>query len=225
MLFHLYNNYYVDRTPNRQYELEQCFIRNISCREIDKIIVLMSKAHQMHFVQMILRNDLESFTKKIKVVNCDNRPTYREWFSMTRNYSDINSISCIANSDIFFTDEEVKKIKSYSFNEKNCLALSRWDISDEKKLNEAIHFDRSDSQDCWIKKGSFTDIPEAYFTLGIAGCDNRIAYLLNENGYNVLNPSKSIKTYHYHNSNVRNYINHSQVERLIPPYLQITPTL
>lgn len=224
MKFHLYNNYYVDRTPNRQYELEQCFIRNILCSEIDRIIVLMSNAHQMHFVQMLLRNDLEAYSKKIKVVLSETRPTYRDWFSMTRKYTDINSISCIANSDIIFTDEEIQKIKQYDFGINNCIALSRWDISDINDLSKSIIHDRSDSQDAWIKKGSFKDIPEAKFTLGIAGCDNRIAYLLEQSGYKLFNPCYSIKSYHLHNSNVRNYINRSHIERLPPPYSRVIPS-
>ena len=107
MQFQLYNNYYVDRTANRQYEIEQCFIRNIKCWEIDEIIILMSASHQMHFVQMLLRNDLQSYSKKIKVVLAEHRPSYRDWFSMTRKYSNNECISCISNSDIFFTNEEV----------------------------------------------------------------------------------------------------------------------
>lgn len=225
MQFHLYNNYYVDRTPNRQYELEQCFIRNIICSEIDKIIVVMSKTHQMHFVQMMLRNNLESHSKKIKVVLSDERPTYRDWFSITRKYSDIDSISCISNSDIFFTNEEIKKIKNFDYGINNCIALSRWDIIDINDLSKSIIYDRSDSQDAWIKRGSFIDIPDAKFTLGIAGCDNRIAYLLEQSGYKLTNPCYSIKSYHLHNSNVRNYINRSHIERLPPPYLSVNPTI
>tara|TARA_R110002153_G_scaffold128236_6_gene276213 strand:- start:209 stop:886 length:678 start_codon:yes stop_codon:yes gene_type:complete len=220
----LYNNYYVDRTANRQYEIEQCFIRNIKCSEIDTIVVLMTANHQMHFVQMLLRNDLQSYSKKIKVVHSENRPSYRDWFSMTRKYSDINSISCILNSDIFFTDSEILKIKQYDFLINNCMALSRWDVKDINDLSKSILHERSDSQDCWIKKGSFTDINEANFTLGIAGCDNRIAYLLEQKGYRLINPCYSIKSYHLHNSNVRNYINRSHIERLPPPYSRVIPT-
>lgn len=224
MQFHLYNNYYVDRTPNRQHEIEQCFIRNIKCWEIDKIIVLMSVSHQMHFVQMLLRNDLQSYSKKIKVVLSEHRPSYRDWFSMTRKYSNNECISCISNSDIFFTNEEVLKLKKYEYGINSCIALSRWDVNDIDDLSQSVINDRSDSQDCWIKKGSFFDISDANFTLGIAGCDNRIAYLFEQRGYKLTNPCYSIKSYHLHNSNVRNYINRSHVERLPPPYLRVKPT-
>lgn len=224
LTFNLFTNYYLDRQPNRQYELEYCLVQNLKCSEIDRLFIVMNPKHQMHFVQMLLRNNIEHLNKKVKVIHYEKRPSYRTWFTLTNKYSSDNTLSCIANTDIFFDSENVSLIKNFDFTGNKCLALSRWDIHSDDKTN-AKHYERSDSQDCWIVKSGFKDIKEAYFTLGIAGCDNRIAYLLNENGYNVINPSKTIKSYHYHSSNVRNYINHSNVERLEPPYLQIKPTV
>jgi len=45
----------------------------------------------------------------------------------------------------------------------------------------------------------------ANFTQGVPGCDNKIAYLLQEAGYVVTNPSTTIKTYHLHLSGIRHY--------------------
>jgi hypothetical protein len=41
--------------------------------------------------------------------------------------------------------------------------------------------------------------------LGTWACDNRIAYILKENKYQILNNSLSIRTYHHHFSNYRTY--------------------
>lgn len=223
MEFNLFTNYYVDRSPNRLYELEQCLIKNITCKSIDKVILVVSPNHQMHFYQMLLRYDLLSFMKKIKVVIYENRPTYREWFSLTRKYSDNNSISCLSNTDIFFLEESVDKIKNFQFENATIMSLSRWDVNNIEDIKGAKVFDRSDSQDSWIVKSSFKDVPEANFTLGIAGCDNKIAYCLEQHGYTLINPCYDITSYHLHNSNVRNYINKSHVERLQPPYSRVIP--
>ena len=70
---------------------------------------------------------------------------------------------------------------------------------------------------------SNSDVP-----LGVPGCDNRIAAeLLYRYGYNVLNPSKSIKTYHYHPSgdSTRMYLNsdYSRNCYVEGPYEHLTP--
>jgi hypothetical protein len=61
------------------------------------------------------------------------------------------------------------------------------------------------------------------FTLGMRGCDNRIAAEFEIAGYRVSNPSKSIRSYHVHNSGIRNYTTTDVIPK---PYLTIpTSTL
>jgi hypothetical protein len=104
------------------------------------------------------------------------------------------------------------------------LALSRWEIQNLEK-NISTHFDRDDSQDTWIFLGSVNNINLADFTLGVCGCDNKIAYLLGENGYYVINPSKTLKTYHLHLTNVRNYLNVvGEATERIPPHYKLIET-
>jgi hypothetical protein len=89
-----------------------------------------------------------------------------------------------------------------------------------------VLFDRADSQDTWIFKGGVNQVSGADFTMGIAGCDNAIAHLLEQHGYNVINPSRTIKTYHLHLTNIRNYtdISGNAIQRIQPPYKLINPT-
>jgi len=85
-------------------------------------------------------------------------------------------------------------------------------------------YNRRDSQDAWIVQGNFKQIPEANFPLGKKGCDNKIAFLLSKK-YIMLNPSRTIRTFHLHLTNVRNYAPHGTKEDLIPPpYKLIQPT-
>ena len=59
----------------------------------------------------------------------------------------------------------------------------------------------------------------------VHNCDNRLAHDIQSHGYNVINPSHTIKTYHLHNSNIRNYLNdrNEPIERIPQPYLLVNP--
>jgi Ca2+-binding EF-hand superfamily protein len=59
----------------------------------------------------------------------------------------------------------------------------------------------------------------------VHNCDNRLAYDIQAHGYNVINPCHTIKTYHLHNSNIRNYLNdkNEPIERIPQPYLLVNP--
>ena len=130
-----------------------------------------------------------------------------------------NNINIISNLDIIIPQEtlysEVSKTINDYIDSKTCLALSRWDIQEN---NTYVHFDRSDSQDTWIFIGGVPNINGADFTLGKCGCDNKILYLLDESGYFLINPSKTLKTYHLHLTNIRNYGN------VIPPPYNLLPS-
>lgn len=145
------------------------------------------------------------------VIEISERLTFNQMFDLTANYKDC--INIIANSDIFF-NETILNARFIA--PSDCWALSRWDYSDGK----AILFDRKDSQDVWVfngeVKGNFGD----YF-LGVPGCDNRLAHDLKVNGYNVLNPSKSIHAIHLHETNYRTYTRETQA---VPrPYHFVLP--
>ena len=223
MGFNLYINFYVDRQTNRQYELQYCLMKNIVCSEVDKVIIVLNKKHILHFFEMMVKNDLIKHYNKVFLIYNEDRPTYNDWFYLTQQYSKEDDISCVSNTDIIFDSENVNKIKNYNWTNSLCMALTRWDLINENDYSTANFFNRCDSQDTWIVKGGFKNV-DADFSLGVAGCDNRIAFLLDKH-YELINPSKTIKTYHLHKSDIRNYINYGQVQRIPPPYLQIHPTL
>ena len=92
----------------------------------------------------------------------------------------------------------------------------RWEYSD----NPRIHIMRADCQDSWIWIGKIKELDFTDFYLGKNGCDNRIAWEIKNKGYNLINPCTTIKSYHYHDSNFRTYLQ----EKAIPsPYEWIHP--
>lgn len=159
----------------------------------------------------------------------EGRPTFSDLFTLCRP----GYVNVIANADIFFDAQGVALIELFfaGLHEvvkyKTCLALSRWDIQPDgtSKLHE-----HADSQDVWIVYGQPTI--DAPFTMGKAGCDNSLAHILASAGFNVINPSKSIKAYHLHNVQWRSYLVNpggtarggDKIERIPPPYHLVKPS-
>lgn len=57
----------------------------------------------------------------------------------------------------------------------------------------------------------------------VHNCDNRIALELRQAGYNISNPSKSIRTIHFHNTQIHNYSTVGDEDLIPSPYLLLTP--
>lgn len=197
----------MDKNPIRQQELEKCFILNLANPLIQKIYCWLDNMDEGH---ELLNHP------KITLVGGTRRPTYKDYFNTVNKLTTPNDINCIANSDIYFDEEGIKLIERHiQINE--CYALSRWDVLGEGVVKL---FDRPDSQDVWLFKGKIKDVPNSNFTQARGGCDNSIAHWLWKAGYSVVNPSKDIRTYHLHNSGIRNY---TSKDRVLPPYKLIQP--
>jgi hypothetical protein len=139
-------------------------------------------------------------------IKTNGRPTYLSFFNFINSVTGENDINVIANSDIYFVDFDKYPTST------QCFALTRYEPN--------YFLNRNDSQDSWIFKGKIRIPKYCSFYLGMPGCDNRIAWELQAIGYEVLNPSLTIKTYHVH----KNANTHYGEQKVNPPYLKITPT-
>lgn len=123
-------------------------------------------------------------------------------------------INVIANSDIYFD----ATIHFANPSPAQVYALSRWDVNAD---GSASLWDHHDSQDCYIISGGphmidahtvemrqdiTWETGDFMFTQGIAGCDNRLAHVLQRAGFIVTNPSRTIKSYHLHLCGFRSYV-------------------
>ena len=177
---------------------------------------------QSELVECWWRNDRLDFD--MAVYPSFERPTFSELFAAC----DPEGVNVIANSDIYFSTESLERIVGFyrdPANHRTCMALSRWEVQDHAQRESATLWDHRDSQDVWIFRGK-PDVPGADFTLGIPGCDNRIAKVILDAGYTVINPSRTIKSYHLHTSGYRTYgTGRGGTKRdVIPgPYHRITP--
>jgi hypothetical protein len=197
-------NYYVDPDFERNEELLICLANNCQNSEIDEVCCFTE----------VEPPDFGSVEK----VNFGGRPTFEDFFHYINRVAEPNDISIICNSDIFFNSKDVKMIKA-NLQTHECYTLSRYDL-DEK--GNAVLFDRADSQDAWVFRGRVKTPKSCRYHMGKPGIDNAIAERLQTAGYTVKNPSKSIKSYHVHVTNLRRY---NRVETIEKPYLLITPHL
>jgi hypothetical protein len=203
---HLFVNFYRDKDPMRHRELEECLRRNLSNHEINKIYVFCNDQ------DATLLNGLGCFNKLI-VIRHAGRPTYKEMFEEVNRRTGNKQINIVSNSDMYF---DLSLIHVQKIGIDDCYLLSRWEVGCPFQVQR-----RGDSQDVWIFHGPVKPVPYADFTLGIPGCDNRIAYELQEAGYRVLNPSQTIKAWHLHGTNIRHNLKEIPIPR---PYLIVEPT-
>lgn len=187
----LITQYYNDKNKTRQKEIDDTLKTNVTKDLFD-------------FYCIITETDIELPIKneKIKVYNIQKRLAYKDAFIIcNENYKDC--VCMLANSDIEF-DESIHKLKDIKNDD--FVVLTRY----ERHFNKVISHDTnmiSISQDTW---GFVTPVPETIidntdFYLGKLACDNRIAYEFYNENYKLYNPYVLIKTYHNHESNVRNY--------------------
>ena len=140
-------------------------------------------------------------------------------------------INIIANSDIYTSSHAVSAITGFYSKPANanvCMALSRWDVGPDGVT--AKLYDHRDSQDAWVYLGK---PPKAlieaalHVPMGIPGCDNRLCRLFADHGYTVINPSRTVRMFHLHNSGYRTYgkgRGGAKAELVLPPYLFVKTT-
>ena len=143
-----------------------------------------------------------------RVIIVEGRPTFNELFKLSKQY--LNDINCYCNSDIYFTD--LTRIKQIKPNE--CFAITREDLINNPN--------GPGSQDAWCFRGEIKPI-EVNFTMGMWGCDNRLAHEIKKAGYEIKNPAMSVKLVHLHKEDKRNYTR-TKENTVPPPYLTLPLT-
>jgi hypothetical protein len=192
---------YDPKNKTREKELKIALNNNIHNKDIDQIILITDKTYKH---------------PKIKTIKLDHRPQYSDLFTILNqeNQTQQDHLLIAANSDIYFHPKSIQQIKQ-TITDNTAIILSRWDSTN----NGLKHHNRWDSQDVWAVKNQF--LPGDYnITLGLPGCDNRIAAELQKAGYKLSNPSLDIITIHYHREPHNTY---SEQETLVGEYAFIHP--
>ena len=189
----LYTSYYTASSPERQREIDFCLERNVACKEISQVVLLVEDGR-----------DIPINDPKITVIPNAGRLTYRHWIDLSEELP-ASTISLLANSDIYF-DETIAELSQTLTEDLSFIALTRHD-----RIGSTFrpHPNPRWSQDAWaFKTGSnisdtlktSLDIP-----LGVPRCDNKIAYLFALHGWRIVNPAERILATHVHETQARTY--------------------
>lgn len=219
MLFHdtrkivLIINYFVSDNTQRQEEIDFCVNKNSEFYYFAQVVSIGKTKPVKH--------------PGVHHVHHYKRPNYRQLINYCNRFHR-GDICVIANIDITF-DATLLLVYEIDLNN-TMLALTRWrhefvscDIHKVWDRNVAWGYSRdgfpkgSYTQDAWIFQAPLKiDTDLADFTMGYMGCDNKISQIATDAGYRVINPSKSIKAVHWHDSEHRTYDHDARLEALCP---------
>ena len=151
------------------------------------------------------------------VINGGERMTFGHAFTRLAQLS-VPAYCVIANSDIFF-DETLLLVRRGTLAEaRGVYALQRWEYSHQQSV-----MGPTGGEDVWIFHTNFLP-PLLALTqsilLGIPACDHVILGWFHVNNFTIYNEPHVIKTYHYHQSNVRTYTRKDIItglRALVPP--------
>jgi hypothetical protein len=213
---YLIQQYYVAPQTSRRREIKLALEMNIACPYIDKIILLNEKPMEL------------PASDKITEVIINRRLTYLDVMKHIKYNVPKDTHVIFSNSDIYM-DSTLRQLYSLDM-DKKFLSLLRYDVaSDYNGITSAepkLFGPRPDSQDTWIVWSSSIDFEPSEadfgFSFGIPGCDNAITVSMLRKRFAVANPALSIKTYHIHSSNVRNYNASDVIDK--PVFLYVEPT-
>ena len=109
-MVNLFINYYRDKNPERANELMVCFLKNGLCKNID---------HAFVFVDDTIPNQRDR--NQLTYVYFG-RPTFEDFFFYINTVTNEDDINIIANTDIYFDDENIELIKN-NIGSNECYAL------------------------------------------------------------------------------------------------------
>ena len=211
----IFCQFFIHSNKERQNEILKCLKLNVKNKYITKIYLLNESIYT--------DEELDISSNKIVQVDIKNRLKFKDVFDYI-NDQNIQGYNVIINSDIFF-DKTIKRLfKSDIHLNKKSYALLRYEYDEIDIKNSKLFGQRGDSQDTWIIHSNFSigkkESRVFNFEFGKPGCDNKMIYLMTILGFEVLNDPEYIKSYHLHNSNIRNY---SSLDRVLPPYETLIP--
>ena len=212
----LFYQFFIHKVTKRSKEIKKCLKFNVQNKHINKIYLLNERIYT--------NEELGISSDKIVQIDMKNRLKFQDVFKYI-NDNNINGYNIIINADIFL-DDTINNLKySNIHTNKQMFALLRYEYDPGELSESKIFGPRFDSQDTWIIHSNFNvklDEQKIFnFEFGKPGCDNKIIYLMNILGYEVINDPGFIKTYHVHSSEQRDYTNKDYIHN---PWGVIVPS-
>jgi hypothetical protein len=195
--------FFISSNQERRNEIEEVIRDNCTNPEIDEIHLLNEEYYDLPILDH----------PKIRQINLGKRMSYYDAFFYSLENLELGSIKMVSNNDITFNEEDLRCLRFKSL-ENKVLCLLRYEFTGRDYNKNTAQYSKQQidkrngeaySQDTWI----YTNVEPAMdmnIHLGTWGCDNRIAKVLKDCGYQVINNCLSIRTYHHHFSNHRTYV-------------------
>ena len=211
---YLIYQYFVHRDASRNKELQECLRKNVENPHITKIFLLNEKNYDT--------KELGIDSSKIEQRNMVNRINFKDIFNFVEKES-LKGYIVTCNADIFF-DKTIDNLrKSTMSTKKQLLAQLRFDYTNKQLGKCKLFGPRADSQDTWIWHSNFNPYKEGKICnimFGKPGCDNKLIYLFNLIGFDVVNQPYFVKTYHIQKNNKRDY---DGIQAMPGPYMMKSP--
>lgn len=212
----IFTQFFKHKDTKRFQEIKECLRQNCQNINIDRIVLINEKDYSDEFKQIPCSN-------KIQQIISQKRLTYADFLKYVSEKVPTNVFTILCNADIFFK-ESLLDLYKINMNDK-MLALLRWDVG---PTGEAKLFGpRADSQDTWIFlsdsiKSRNWNYNIFNFQLGQPGCDNAFAGHILRQRFLISNPAVSFKTFHIHNTNIRNYNKQDYIRAEL--YINLAPS-
>ena len=196
--------FYIDKHKIRQQEILYCLKQVVNNNNFKKIYLLNERIYTEK--ELGLSTDE---MKRVIQINMGHRLKFKDVFTEVKRLN-LKGYIVFGNSDIFF-DDSIRLVRETGLDQKKrACGLSRFEYSEGKKLEDCKLYKPSHcSADVWIYHTNYSPsekiINETDFHFGKPGCDNIIGYIFKNNKYEFLNIPYTLKVYHFHTSNLRNY--------------------
>jgi hypothetical protein len=186
----LITQYFTSPNEVTNTDIRKALFKNIQNRFISEIHMLTES--------YIDFSTLDDESGKVKQTILGKRLTFQDAFLYANQYLK-GRLVIVANADIYF-DNSLESIveQSTEYWDHKLVALLKW-----KNLGNELSLSlRTDSQDAWISRPPIDAavIERSDFELGRARCDNRIAHVFDQAGYDVSSPSFSVRAIELHNA-------------------------
>jgi hypothetical protein len=133
-------------------------------------------------------------------VPLNSRPTFSDWLNASAELPE-GDISVLINSDII-VDNTIEKFSDIlGPTARKFITASRYDFDYTRRIIRP-HPNPKVSQDAWalrIDRKQMTEMArQCPFPLGMQGCENKLAFVFWNAGYDVINPCLFVNFLHYH---------------------------
>ena len=225
----VFSQFFKHKDSSRYHEIKECLKRNCAADYIDRVVLINEKDYSAEYKKAFGSTRVEQIVNratKIQQVISGRRLTYADFLKYVHDEVPDGVFVILCNADIYFGDSlaDLWKINMVD----KMFGLLRWDVNDKCDETTAKLFGlRADSQDSWIFlsdsiKSRTWDYQTVNFQLGQPGCDNAFAGHILRQKFLLSNPALTFKSFHLHNTNIRNYDKKDAIRADI--YINLVPT-